>query len=340
MPLTQVSPGLLDSNAQYYGFKNRLINSAMVIDQRNNGASVTLDNTGWKFAVDRFGAYEDTDGVMTAEQVEDAPTGFYNSLKFTTTTADSSLAATQRVNVRQCIEGYNTADLAFGTAGASTITVSFWVKSSLTGTFGAVLINNNGTRTYPFSYTINSANTWEQKTITVSGDQSGTWLTTNGIGLQVMFSLGVGSTYRGTAGSWVSSELYSVTGETPVIGTLNATWQITGVQLEKGSTATSFDYRPYGTELMLCQRYYEVYYQDPGAVSPAGTYYNASNYFAFWYFKQEKRAAATVTRTSGSWVGATPTINGGISSASFSSAGVFYLSSTSGVRSLDASAEL
>jgi hypothetical protein len=189
------------------GFRNRIINGAMVIDQRNAGASVTLDNTGWKFAVDRFGAYEDTDGVMTAEQVEDAPTGFYNSLKFTTTTADSSLAATQRVNVRQCIEGYNTADLAFGTAGASTITVSFWVKSSLTGTFGAVLINNNSTRTYPFSYTINSANTWEQKTITVSGDQSGTWLTTNGIGMQVMFSLGVGSTYRGTAGSWVSSEL-------------------------------------------------------------------------------------------------------------------------------------
>jgi hypothetical protein len=240
-----------------FGFKNRIINGAMVIDQRNAGASVTLSSSAWTFPVDRFSGYEDTDGVMTAEQVEDAPTGFINSIKFTATTADASLGATQRVMMRQTIEGLNLADLAFGFASAATITISFWVKSSLTGTFGGSVQNGGGTRAYPFTYAISSANTWEQKSVTVAGDTSGTWLTTNGVGMQLMFGLGVGSTYSTTAGAWASGEYNSATGATSVIGTLNATWQISGVQLEKGSTATSFDYRPYGTELQLCQRYYQ-----------------------------------------------------------------------------------
>ena len=238
-----------------FAFRNRLINPAMVIDQRNAGASVTLSSSAWIFPVDRFSGYEDTDGVMTAEQVEDAPTGFINSIKFTATTADASLGATQRVMMRQTIEGLNLADLAFGSASAATITISFWVKSSLTGTFGGSVQNGNGTRAYPFTYAISSANTWEQKSVTVAGDTSGTWLTTNGVGMQLMFGLGVGSTYSTTAGAWATGEYNSATGATSVIGTLNATWFITGVQLEKGSTATSFDYRPYGTELALCQRY-------------------------------------------------------------------------------------
>ena len=158
----------------------------------------------------------------------------------------------------QSIEGYNVGDLAFGTASAKSITLSFWVRSSLTGTFGGVIKNTGaGTRSYPFTYSISSANTWEQKTITIAGDTSGSWATDNSCGMQVLFGLGVGSTYSGTAGAWAGSNLISATGAVSVLGTLNATWYITGVQLESGSTATDFERRPFATELSLCQRYYE-----------------------------------------------------------------------------------
>jgi len=166
------------------------------------------------------------------------------------------LTTTQRLFFRQPIEGNNIADLGFGSASASTVTLSFWVKSSLTGTFGGALSNQSSVRSYPFSYTISSANTWEQKTVTVAGDTAGTWQTGNGVGLSVSFGLGVGPDYSGTAGAWVTATRYSTTGAVSVIGTLSATWQITGVQLERGSTASSFEYRSYGAELALCQRYY------------------------------------------------------------------------------------
>jgi hypothetical protein len=238
-----------------FGFKNRIINGAMVIDQRNAGASVTL-TSGTLYTVDRFGAFEDTDGGMTAQQSSQAPEGFTKSLLFTTTSADASLGATQSCVVVQRIEGNNTADLGWGTALAKTVTLSFWVRSSLTGTFSGSLMNSAADRSYPFTYTISSANTWEQKSVTVSGDTSGTWLTDNGIGIRVHFSLGSGSSYSGTAGAWATGLFFGATGATSVIGTNGATFYITGVQLEKGSTATSFDYRPYGTELALCQRYF------------------------------------------------------------------------------------
>jgi hypothetical protein len=245
--------------AGLYGFKNRIINGGMVIDQRNNGASLNLSATG-QYTVDRWVAWEDTDGTMTAQQSSVAPAGFTNSLLFTTGTADASLGATQFAAVQQRIEGFNVADLGWGTASAQTVTVSFWVRSSLTGTFGGVVKNAGGgtARSYPFTYTISSANTWEQKTVTIAGDTSGTWLTNNGIGLNINFGLGVGSTYNGTAGSWQSADLLSATGATSVIGTAGATFYITGVQLERGSVATSFDFRSYGTEFALCQRYYYV----------------------------------------------------------------------------------
>jgi hypothetical protein len=210
---------------------------------------------------------EDTDGAMTAQQVSDAPAGFTYSLKVTTTTADASLGATQYADIAQPIEGYNTADLAWGTASAATITFSFWVKSSLTGTFGGCLTNSAYNRSYPFTYAISAANTWEQKSITIAGDTGGTWQTTTSTGIRVIFGLGVGSTYSGTAGAWAGANYLSATSAVSVIGTLSATWQITGVQLEKGSTATSFDYRPYGTEFGLCLRYYWRIYSN-GSSSP------------------------------------------------------------------------
>jgi len=253
MALTQVDQGLLSTNAQYTGLKNRIINGGMVISQR--GTSFVSPASA--YTIDRWEMEENTDGTVTVTQDTDAPTGFSFSQKFTVTSADASLAATQDLIVGQYIEGFNTADLVFGSASAATVTLSFWVKSSLTGTFGGALQNSARTRSYPFTYTISSASTWEQKTITIAGDTTGTWIgATNGIGLRVYFGLGVGSTYSGTAGAWAATNYYSATGAVSVIGTNSATWAVTGVQLEKGSTATSFDYRPYGTELALCQRYF------------------------------------------------------------------------------------
>jgi hypothetical protein len=234
--------------------RNRIINGDMRIDQRNAGASVTM-NTSVLYTVDRWFSFEDTDGVMTAQQITSAPSGFSNAVRCTTTTADASLGATQRVIFGQRIEGFNVADLGWGTASAQTVTLSFWVRSSLTGTFGGSL-SNVAARSYAFTYTISAANTWEQKTVTISGDTSGTWNSTSSTGIQVVFGLGVGSTYSGTAGAWAASDLNSATGAVSVIGTLNATWDLTGVQLEVGTAATPFERRQYGQEINLCQRYY------------------------------------------------------------------------------------
>jgi hypothetical protein len=261
-----------DLQGETWAFRNRIINGDMQIDQRNNGAAVILNAASNEFPVDRFIGYEDTDGGMTAQQDSSAPDGFTKSIKFTTTTADSSLGGTQRALCRQRIEGFNIADLGWGTANAQTVTLSFWVRSSLTGTFGGAFQNSDATRSYPFTYTISAANTWERKSVTVAGDTTGTWLTNNGIGIAVIWGLGVGATFSGTAGSWAASNLQSATGATSVIGTLNATWYITGVQLEKGFTATNFDVLPFGTELALCQRYYFDLRPTAGFA-----YYTASN---------------------------------------------------------------
>ena len=270
--------------------RNRIINGAMMIDQRNAGASVTIDGTNGTYSVDRWAGADGTDGVYTLQQSSTAPAGFVKSLLATITTADSSLGATQRAYIFQYVEGNNVADLGWGTANAQAVTLSFWVRSSLTGTFGGAILNSAEDRSYPFSYTISSANTWEQKSVTIPGDTTGTWLTTNGIGLGVHFGLGIGSTYSGTAGAWAATRYYAPTGATSVIGTSGATFYITGVQLEKGSTATSFDYRPYGTELALCQRYYEIGIGDArGAVNASNQVGNQIN------FKVSKRVAPTVT---------------------------------------------
>jgi hypothetical protein len=240
----------------FYGFKNRIINGAMVIDQRDAGASVTPVNQ--QYTLDRWIAFVSAASKYTIQQNAGSvtpPVGFTNYLGVTSTSA-YSVAVGDVFGVETRIEGFNVADLAWGTANAKAITVSFWVYSSLTGNFGGVVRNNNNTRSYPFIFAISSANTWQYETVTIAGDTSGTWLTSNLSGVKLTFNLGTGATYSGTAGSWAGAEYYSATGATSVIGTNGATFYITGVQLEAGSTATSFDYRPYGTELNLCQRYF------------------------------------------------------------------------------------
>ena len=238
-------------------FRNRIINGDMRIDQRNAGAALTVNALATFFAVDRwYGFGQATDGVYTLQQNTTAPAGFTNSIKATVTTADASLSATNVYGIQQRIEGFNVADLGWGTANAQPITVSFWVQSSVTGSFGARVANGAANRSYPFSYTISAANTWEYKTVTIPGDTTGTWLTTNGIGISLIFSLGVGSNFTGTADTWAAADYIAPTGSVNLMATLNATFYLTGVQLEAGSVATPFERRPYGTELALCQRYY------------------------------------------------------------------------------------
>jgi len=249
------------TSAGTYGFKNRIINGAMVIDQRNAGASVTL-GTADTYTLDRWQFGTSVASKYSCQQNAGSvtpPVGYGNYLGITSLSA-YTVGSSETFNLIQRIEGFNTSDLAWGTANAKTITVSAWVYSSLTGTFGGAITNSAFTYSYPFSYTISSANTWTQISITIAGPTSGTWVgATNGAGLVLRFSMGTGSSLSGTAGAWTASGLISATGATSVVGTNGATFYITGVQLEKGSTATSFDYRPYGTELALCQRYYIKY---------------------------------------------------------------------------------
>ena len=255
--------------ASPYGLKNRIINGDMVIDQRNAGASVTASTTGAViYTLDRWSYYASQASKFTIQQNAASvtpPAGFTNYLGVTSSSA-YSIVSSDIFEIRQAIEGYNTSDLAWGTANAKTVTLSFWVRSSLTGTFGGALTGNDGT-SYPYTYTISSANTWEQKTITIAGPTIGTWQTTNGLGILVRFGLGSGSAYSGTAGSWSSTAYSSATGAVSVVGTSGATFYITGVQLERNTTATPFEWLPYSTELALCQRYF---YADKPAVTSCG----------------------------------------------------------------------
>jgi hypothetical protein len=269
----------------------------MVIDQRNAGASVT-PSTG-TYLVDRWIYNSNAGSKFSAQQNAGSvtpPTGFTNYLGLTVTSA-YSVGSSDFFILSQPIEAYNTADIGFGTANCKTTTLSFWVRSSLTGTFGGVL--ENGTdATYPYTYTISSANTWTFITINVPAVSFGTWGTGNSAGIYVRFGLGAGSTYSGTAGSWSSNRYFNATGATSVVGTSGATFYITGVQLEVGSSATGFEYRQYGTELALCQRYY-TYGENTTYISAA-----AGSIAYAVPFLVSMRAAPTVTRTGNFWTGA------------------------------------
>jgi len=288
------------SSSGLYGFKNRLINGSMVISQRNGTSAVTIDG-GASYTLDRYLCQDNTDGSYTVAQSSTAPDGFTNSLLVTITGTDSSLTTTQFGRIVQRIEGFNTADLGWGTANAKTVTLSFWVRSSVTGTFTGTFVNNDSNRIYGFTYTISSANTFEYKTITIAGDTTGTWATNNSTGIELNLSIGAGPDRSVTAGSWGTSLAYAATGQTNLFATNGATFYITGVQLEKGSTATSFDYRPIGTELALCQRYYWKIAR--GTSEPYGITGNTSAGNAIWSqfaLPVTMRATPTVT-VYGTW---------------------------------------
>ena len=270
--------------------RNKIINGAMIIDQRNAGASVTA-NDG-VFSVDRWACIDTVNGKFSMQQNAASvtpPAGFKNYLGCTSIAA-TALGATDFYHVRHKIEGFNADDLSWGTSDAKAATLSFWVRSSLTGVFGGSINNSVFNRSYPFSFTISSANTWEYKTVAIAGDTSGTWLTANNIGIQISFSLGSGSTYSGTAGSWSGSSLASATGAVSVVGTNGATFYITGVQLEAGDTATPFEHRSYGAELALCQRYFQI-------VPFTGTAVNTGEMGCVGSYKVKMRATPSLSAT-------------------------------------------
>lgn len=236
------------------GMKNRIINGDMRINQRSFSATPA----NFDYLADRWQFRATQASKFTSSQSTTAPASFVNSLLFTSSAATTP-GSTDQFGIRQFIEGLNVADLGWGTASAQAVTLSFWVRSSLTGTHSGSVGNSGDARAYPFSYTISAANTWEFKTVPIPGDTSGTWLTTNGIGLKVSFNLGAGSSMLGAAGAWTAGEIVGVTGAVNICATNGATFYITGVQIEVGAvTNPVFERRAYGLELSLCQRYYQA----------------------------------------------------------------------------------
>jgi len=284
----------------FIGFRNRIINGAMMIDQRNAGASGTAGYT-----VDRWGYNASLGNKVTFQQNAGSvtpPTGFKNYLGITSTSS-YTVGSSDIFYLSQAIEGLNVQDLAWGTGNAASVTLSFKVYSSLTGNFGGSL--SSASRSYPFTYSVPTANTWTTVSITIPGDTTGTWLTTNGVGIYVYFGLGSGSSYSGTSGAWANQVLIQPTGTVSVVGTNAATWYITGVQLERGTVATQFEFRSHGEELILCQRYYEKSYNLSTVPGTTGfgqggemkATQNSINPQATWQvqFKVSKRTTPTFT---------------------------------------------
>ena len=243
--------------ASPYVLKNRIINGAMVIDQRNAGASLTI-TANPQYNLDRWQAGVTLGSKISIQQNAGSvtpPAGFSNYMGINSL-ANTTPGTSDVYYIQQSIEGLNVADLAFGTASAKTITLSFWVYSNLTGTFGGAVLNAGSNRSYPFNYTISSANTWTNITVTIPGDTTGTWLTTNSVGLALRFGLGAGSTYQGVAGAWGTTNAVTTTTATNVLASSSNYIYFTGVQLEIGTSATPFERRLYNQELANCQRYF------------------------------------------------------------------------------------
>jgi len=250
---TSTSGGILGAgNASI--MKNRIINGAMTISQYNGTSSVTPSANA--YVIDRYKYIGTQASKFTFQQLTATPPTGFNYYLGATVASAVSVGSSDYFFLCQRIEGLNTYDLAWGTANAKTVTLSFQVYSSLTGTFGGAIQNGSNNYSYPFTYTISNANTWTSISVTIPGPTAGTWVIDNNSNVQVTFGLGAGSSGSGTAGLWSANTYYTATSAVSVVGTASAVWNITGVQLEVGSNATGFEYRQYGQELALCQRYF------------------------------------------------------------------------------------
>lgn len=268
--------------------RNLIINGAMQVDQRNGGSSVSAPHN--TYTLDRLNTYQSGGGAYSVQQQTSVtPAGFGFAAKINVDTIDSSIAAGDYYMLTYNFEGHDTAQLEFGTSSAKTVTLSFYVRSSLTGTFSGAINNNASNRAYTFEYTIDSADTWERKTITVAGDQSGTWVgAVNTRSIKIRWALAMGSTYTNTAGSWAAGDYYGTSNQVNLMATLNNTFYITGVQLELGSQATPFEHRSYGDELRRCERYYQI-------LSPLAGHGNNTTFWNTLSFNTAMRTQPTLS---------------------------------------------
>ena len=277
--------------------RNMIINGAMQVAQR--GTDAKTGHATDLYGTDRFRAIENHSGSMSSQQVADAPVGFYYSNKITVTGTDSSLAATEYGRQLTSIEGQNMAHLNWGSSNAKTVTLSFYVKSSLTGAFYVSLFNSAADRSFVAGYTIDAADTWERKSIVITGPTDGTWLATNGAGAYVTWSLGTGTTYQtSTLNSWASAFDMAGSDQVNIFATNSATWQLTGVQMEVGTEATPFEHRSFADELARCQRYYfQVNGDSSDRVGIGGYATSASEARMDVVFPCAMRAAPTISGT-------------------------------------------
>lgn len=305
------------------GFRNKIINGAMVVAQR--GTSAVTGSSSAQYPVDRFLVYNGT-GTVTFQQSSTAPTGFSNSM-VATVTATGSYGTSGYTQIGHAIEGYNVADLSWGTSGAKPIVISFWCRASVTGAYNVAVQNGGQTRSYVTTFTVNAANTWEYKTIYVNGDTTGTWATDNTAGMRIWFNLGLGSNFDTTANTWTAGSFYSTSGAVDFAANSGATFYLTGVQLEQNYQPTPFEQRPYGVELALCQRYYE----QQGTLATSGSYLLVNALYVAsttWYvnasYKVTKRAAVTPTvYTSGTFAGIDKTFVDGFNAYWYSNGVMF-----------------
>lgn len=299
--------GSIQKASAFTGFRNRIINGDCRIDQRNAGSSISVAQPSQAtiFVVDRMNVLANGTGVFSAQRSSVAPAGFINSILATVTTADTSITSTDHYAIRQRIEAYNLSDLNLGTSNAKPFTISFWVRSSIAGTYSIGITNFNSTstdRTYTADYTINSANTWEYETITIPAITSGTWGTGSNCGMELFFCLAAGSSYAGSPNTWANSPNYyigSTNNTTSFMATNGATFYITGIQLEAGSAATDFEYRPFGTELSLCQRYFAKIASGGSEPVGMGTNYTANTMYTNIKFPVTMRIPPTLYQITG-----------------------------------------
>ena len=300
-------------------FRNLIINGDMSIAQRTT-SSATISSSGY-FTVDRFLMNIDStfNSIGTMQQNLDSltPPGNFTNYVGIQIDTGTALSGSPYYNFRQQIEGNNIAYLKLGTSSAQKITVSFWVRSTKTGDFSFSLRNGSTDRSYVTTYNIASANTWEKKTITISGDTTGTWTTNNAVGLTVNFGLGnsLGSFSTSTLDSWISGSYTGSQSATDLVTTTGAKWYITGIQLEADTSASDFEFLPYDVNLNRCERYYQKSYdlQDSpttvtstGLIEVSGFSDTSSNLLFSIQYKERMRATPTVTfynsgGTSGQW---------------------------------------
>ena len=268
--------------------RNMIINGGMTISERGTGA-LTVSNSGQNYQVDMYRGRAQGGGQFTIQQVTDAPsgTGLYNSSKLQVTTADTSVGTTDYYEFIQYIEGYNFLPTEYGGSGAKTCTLSFYVKSNIANTFTGAIGNVGNNRGFGFNYTINSANTWERKTITIPGDTTGSWNKANSVGAKIIFSLGIGSQFAtANVNTWETRETMGTDDGYSLIGSTSNNLYITGIQFEVGDTATSFEHRNISDELRRCQRYFQVLSRNTSAGLNAHSRYpllgNGTN-STLWY---------------------------------------------------------